>query len=130
MVYLPFDPAVSDDLVLKGISVNSPEADNIPKIDEVRANKVSAWFGKDAQGKDAIFFAKEAGSPTAKVVVHELLHAATVNAIAQLKANPDKYPEGKVVLERIEKLFNNVKNKVAKDPNASDVVKYGVKNLE
>ena len=125
-----FDTAVSDDLVLKGISVNSPEADNIPAIDQVRANKVSAWFGKDAQGKDAIFFAKEAGSPTAKVVVHELLHAATVNAIAQLRANPDKYPEGKVVLERIEKLFNNVKNKIAKDPNATDLVKYGVKNLE
>lgn len=125
-----FNTAIPDDLVLKGISVNSPDADNIPNIEQVRENRISAWFGKDAKGKDAIFFAEEAGMPTAKVVVHELLHAATVNAIAQFKANPDKHPEGKVALDRVEKLFNNVKNKVAKDKDASDIVKYGVQNLE
>ena len=125
-----FNTAIPDDLVLKGISVNSPDADNIPNIEQVRENRISAWFGKDAKGKDAIFFAQEAGMPTAKVVVHELLHAATVNAIAQFRANPDKYPEGKVALDRVEKLFNNVKNKVAKDKDANDIVKYGVSNLE
>ena len=125
-----FDTAIPSDLVLKGISVNSPDVDNIPNIEQVRENRISAWFGKDAKGKDAIFFAQEAGMPTAKVVVHELLHAATVNAIAQFRANPDKYPEGKVALDRVEKLFNNVKNKVAKDKDASDIVKYGVQNLE
>lgn len=125
-----FNTAIPNELVLKGISVNSTDADNIPNIEQVRENRISAWFGKDANGKDAIFFAEEAGMPTAKVVVHELLHAATVNAIAQFRANPDKYPEGKVALDRVEKLFNNVKNKVAKDKNASDIVKYGVRNLE
>ena len=125
-----FNTAIPNDLVLKGIKVNSTDADNIPKIEQVRENSISAWFGKDANGKDAIFFAQEAGMPTAKVVVHELLHAATVNAIAQFRANPDKYPEGKAALDRVEKLFNNVKKKVANDKKVSGIVKYGVRSVE
>lgn len=122
--------AIDPNMLLKGIDVNDPANDKIPQIEMVSKNRISAWFGKDASGKDTIFFAQQAGTPTAKVVVHEIVHAVTVGAIQAIRANPDAYPEGKAALARLDKLLIRVQKEVAHDKDVSDVVKYGVSNLE
>lgn len=128
---LPMAAQVIDpNMPIRTIDVFSPEHDKVPNIEQVRNEQVGAWFGKDSDGKDTIFFALSDKGADAKTVVHELMHAITVGAIEKINADPKAYPEGKVALDRMQALYAQVKAKVDADPNASDVVKYGVQNIE
>lgn len=89
-----------------------------------------AWFTTGKDGKPQINVIKTDKPILAQMLVHELIHAITVDSIAQVNSDPTAHPKAKESLDKLNSLYESVKARVAADPKASDVVKYGVQNLE
>lgn len=89
-----------------------------------------AWFTTGKDGNPQINIHKGDELIKAQVIVHELIHAITVDSIAQVNNDPTAHPKAKESLDKLNSLYESIKAKVAADPKASDVIKYGVQNLE
>lgn len=89
-----------------------------------------AWFTTGKDGKPQINILKSDKPIKSQVLVHELVHAITVDSIAQVNTDPTAHPKAKESLDKLNSLYESIKAKVAADPKASDVIKYGVQNLE
>ena len=107
---------------------NEPE--NVHGVEEALEQGTAAWFTTGKDGKPQINMFETTDPVRAKVMVHELIHAITADAIANTRSNPNANPKAKESLAKLDALYEHVKSVVAADKNASDVVKYGVTNLD
>lgn len=62
------------------------------------------------------------------VLVHELMHAATADALAVMRKDPSKYPKAQQAYANLESLYAHVKSQV--QDGDSMLVKYGVSNID
>lgn len=96
---------------------------------EAMEKGLHAWF-KAENGKRQInvIIGTDRGRIDTRVLVHEMLHAATAEAILIVKAEPKKYAKANESLERIEQLLEHVRTKVSH--GSSELTKYGVTNVD
>lgn len=103
---------------------------NVSGEDVAIANNNPAWFTTGKDGKPQINIHKTDVPVSADVLIHELMHAITADTIAQVRNEPDANPKAKESLDKIDALYAHVKSSVDADPNASDILKYAVKNVD
>ena len=117
-----------------GLEINYfSEADapsNVVGLDEAIANNNPAWFTTGKDGNPQINILKSNDPIETLVHVHELVHAITVDSIAQVRNDPTAHAKAKESLDKIDALYEHVKAKVNADPKASKLMKYAVKNVE
>ena len=104
--------------------------ENVSGEQQALAKGNPAWFTTGKDGKPQINVIKTDKPILAQMLVHELIHAITVDSIDQVNNDPTAHPKAKESLDKLNALYDGVKARVAADPKASDVVKYGVQNLE
>lgn len=118
----------------EGLEVNyfsdldAPE--NANGVKEAMDNNNPAWFTTGKDGNPQINILRSDSPIRAQMLVHELVHAITVDSIAQVRKDPKTHAKAKESLDKIDALYEHIKSQVEADPNASDVIKYGVKNVE
>ena len=103
---------------------------NVSGLEEAVKNKNPAWFTTGKDGNPQINILKGKDPVKAQVLVHELVHAITVDSIAQVRNDPTAHAKAKESLDKIDALYEDIKAKVDADPNATDLQKYATKNLE
>lgn len=117
-----------------GLEINYfSEADapsNVVGLDEAIDNNNPAWFTTGKDGNPQINILKSNDPIETLVHVHELVHAITVDSIAQVRNDPTAHAKAKESLDKIDALYEHVKAKVNADPKASKLMKYAVKNVE
>lgn len=117
-----------------GLEINYfSEADapsNVSGLDEAIANSNPAWFTTGTDGKPQINILRSTEPVKAQVLVHELVHAITVDSIAQVRNEPVTHAKAKESLDKIDALYEFIKAEVKADPNATDLMKYATQNVE
>lgn len=117
-----------------GLEINYfSEADapsNVSGLDEAIANSNPAWFTTGTDGKPQINILRSTEPVKAQVLVHELVHAITVDSIAQVRNEPVAHAKAKESLDKIDALYEFIKAEVKADPNATDLMKYATQNVE
>lgn len=92
---------------------------------EAREQGTNAWF---VTGDKPQLIMVSDGTLNTGVFVHEIMHAATANAIRELQKNPNKYPKAQETLGKLNRLLDHVKSKVT--DTSPEIVKYGTQNLD
>ena len=123
---------------LDGLEVNivtkGEDTSHMLGVDEANAGNVNAWF-KAVGDKKQINIRLDSGLKVdAKVVVHELMHAATGIALKNLRDMKEsgkvapKYKDAMKSYERLEKLYQHVRDNVT----GTDVYieNYGISSLD
>lgn len=117
-----------------GLEINYfSEADapsNVVGLDEAIDNNNPAWFTTGKDGNPQINILKSNDPIETLVHVHELVHAITVDSIAQVRNDPTAHAKAKESLDKIDALYEDIKAKVNADPKASKLMKYAVQNVE
>lgn len=117
-----------------GLEINYfSEADapsNVSGLDEAIANSNPAWFTTGTDGKPQINILRSTEPVKAQVLVHELVHAITVDSIAQVRNEPTAHAKAKEALDKIDALYEFIKAEVKADPNATELMKYATQNVE
>ena len=117
-----------------GLEINLFSELDVPKnvsgFEEASKNGNPAWFTTGKDGKPQINIIRTDAPIRAQVLVHELVHAITVDSIAQVRKDPTAHAKAKESLDRIDALYEHIKAQVEADPNATDVMKYAVTNVE
>ena len=117
-----------------GLEINYfSEADapsNVSGLDEAIANNNPAWFTTGTDGKPQINILRSTEPVKAQVLVHELVHAITVDSIAQVRNEPTAHAKAKESLDKIDALYEFIKAEVKADPNATELMKYATQNVE
>lgn len=108
--------------------VSAPE--NVNGLEEAIEKGNPAWFTAGKDGNPQINILKSNDPIETQVLVHELVHAITVDSIAQVRNDPTAHAKAKESLDKIDALYEHVKAKVNADPKASKLMKYAVKNVE
>ena len=108
--------------------LNAPE--NVNGLKEAMDNNNPAWFTTGKDGNPQINILESNDPIRAQVLVHELVHAITVDSIEQVRKDPTAHAKAKESLDKIDALYEHIKAQVEADPNASDVMKYAVTNVE
>ena len=103
---------------------------NVNGLDEAIKMNNPAWFTTGKDGNSQINILKSDDPIKAQVLVHELVHAITVDSIAQVRNEPTAHAKAKESLDKIDALYEDIKAKVDADPNATDLQKYATKNVE
>lgn len=106
------------------------EPANVSGLEEALANKNPAWFTTGKDGKPQINILRSDAPIKAQVLVHELVHAITVDSIAQVRNEPTAHPKAAESLAKLDALYEHVKAQVKADPNATDLMKYATQNVE
>lgn len=126
------------DLITKQLPVDLSinyfsEADapsNVNGLDEAIKQGNPAWFTTGTDGKPQINILRSDKPIRAQILVHELVHAITVDSIAQVRKEPTAHPKAAESLAKLDALYEDIKAKVEADPNATELQKYAVKNVE
>ena len=117
-----------------GLEINYfSEADapsNVSGLDEAIANRNPAWFTTGTDGRPQINILRSTEPVKAQVLVHELVHAITVDSIAQVRNEPTAHAKAKEALDKIDALYEFIKAEVKADPNATELMKYATQNVE
>ena len=108
--------------------VNAPA--NVSGLEEAIANEYPAWFTTGKDGNPQINILKSDDPIKAGVLVHELVHAITVDSIAQVRNDPTEHAEAKESLDKIDALYGFIKAEVKADPNATKLMFDATKNVE
>ena len=117
---------------LEGLEINIfsdvEDTSNIAGYDQAIQDGVSAWYiNKDGKRQINIRMGTNQKINSA-VLVHELMHAATADALAIMRKDPSKYPKAQQAYSNLEALYQHVKTQV--QDGDSQLVKYGVSNLD
>ncbi|WAW11592.1 DNA-dependent RNA polymerase [Acinetobacter phage nACB1] len=108
--------------------LEAPE--NVNGLKEAVDNNNPAWFTTGKDGKPQINILRSDAPIRAQVLVHELVHAITVDSISQVRKDPTAHAKAAESLAKLDALYEDIKAKVNADPNATDLQKYAVKNVE
>ncbi|AGY48146.1 virion RNA polymerase [Acinetobacter phage Presley] len=92
---------------------------------EAREQGTNAWF---ITGDKPQLILVSDGSLNTGIFVHEIMHAATANAIREIQKNPNKYPKAQESLDKLTRLYEHVKSKTT--DSSPEIVKYGTQNLD
>lgn len=103
---------------------------NVHGLEEAVKNNNPAWFTTGKDGKPQINILRGDKPIRAQVLVHELVHAITVDSIAQVRKEPTAHAKAAESLAKLDALYEDVKAKVKADPNATDLMKYATHNVE
>lgn len=103
---------------------------NAMGVKEAMDNNNPAWFTTGKDGNPQINILKSSDPIRAQVLVHELVHAITVDSIAQVRKDPTAHAKAKESLDKIDALYEHIKAQVEADPNATDLMKYATSNVE
>lgn len=103
---------------------------NANGVKEAMDNNNPAWFTTGKDGNPQINILKSDESVKAQLLVHELVHAITVDSITQVRNDPTAHAKAKESLDKIDALYDFIKAEVKADPNASDLMKYATQNVE
>ena len=103
---------------------------NASGVKEAMDNNNPAWFTTGKDGNPQINILKSNEPIKAQVLVHELVHAITVDSIAQVRNEPTAHAKAKESLDKIDALYEFIKAEVKADPNATDLMKYATQNVE
>ena len=103
---------------------------NANGVKEAMDSNNPAWFTTGKDGNPQINILKSNEPIKAQVLVHELVHAITVDSIAQVRNEPTAHAKAKESLDKIDALYEFIKAEVKADPNATDLMKYATQNVE
>lgn len=103
---------------------------NANGVKEAMDSNNPAWFTTGKDGNPQINILKSNEPIKAQVLVHELVHAITVDSIAQVRNEPTAHAMAKESLDKIDALYEFIKAEVKADPNATDLMKYATQNVE
>lgn len=103
---------------------------NVSGLQEAVVSNNPAWFTTGKDGNPQINILKSNEPIKAQILVHELVHAITVDSISQVRKDPVAHANAKESLDKIDALYDFIKAEVANDPNATDLMKYATKNVE
>lgn len=103
---------------------------NANGVKEAMDSNNPAWFTTGKDGNPQINILKSNEPIKAQVLVHELVHAITVDSIAQVRNEPTAHAKAKESLDKIDVLYEFIKAEVKADPNATDLMKYATQNVE
>ena len=103
---------------------------NVSGLDEAIKMNNPAWFTTGKDGKPQINILESDSPIRAQVLVHELIHAVTVDSISQVRKDPTAHAKAAESLAKLDALYEDIKAKVNADPNATELQKYAVKNVE
>lgn len=103
---------------------------NVSGLEEAITNENPAWFTTGKDGNPQINILKSDDPIKAGVLVHELVHAITVDSIAQVRNDPTAHAKAKKSLDKIDALYEFIKAEVKADPNATKLMIYATKNVE
>lgn len=114
----------------KNLEVNAYQSlDMVPTetrgLLEAKEQGTNAWF---VTGDKPQIVLVSDGSINTGTFIHEVMHAATANAIRELQKNPNKYPKAQETLAKLDSLLDHVKSKVTE--SSPEIVKYGTQNLD
>ena len=105
---------------------NTPE--NVHGLDEAIKQNNPAWFTTGKNGKPQINIINQGSPVRAQVLVHEMVHAITVDSIAQARKGDN--PKAKESLDKLDALYEHIKAQVKADPNAPELMKYATQDVE
>lgn len=108
--------------------MNAPE--NVNGLDEAMKQRNPAWFTTGNDGNPQINILRGTKPVQAQVLVHELVHAITVDSIAQVRKDPVAHAKAAESLSKLDALYNDIKTKVKADPNATELMKYATQSVE
>lgn len=103
---------------------------NANGVKEAMDNNNPAWFTTGKDGNPQINILKSSDPIKAQLLVHELVHAITVDSIAQVRKDPVAHAKAKESLDKIDALYEHIKAQVKADPNATELMKYATTNVE
>ena len=103
---------------------------NVTGLDEAVKMNNPAWFTTGKDGNPQINILRSTDPIRAQVLVHELVHAITVDSIAQVRNEPTAHAKAAESLAKIDALYEHIKAQVKADPNATDLMKYATSNVE
>lgn len=103
---------------------------NVNGLEEAIKQNNPAWFTTGKDGKPQINILRTNEPVKAQVLVHELVHAITVDSIAQVRNEPTAHAKAKESLDKIDALYEFIKAEIKADPNATDLMKYATQNVE
>lgn len=103
---------------------------NVTGLEEALKNNNPAWYTKGVDGKPQINILNTGKPLEAKVLVHELVHAITVDSIDQVRNDSVTHAKAKESLDKLDALYEHIKAQVKADPNATDLMKYATQNVE
>ena len=102
---------------------------NANGVKEAMDSNNPAWFTTGKDGNPQINILKSNEPIKAQVLVHELVHAITVDSIAQVRNEPTAHAKAKESLDKIDALYEFIKAEVKADPNATDLMKYATQGM-
>lgn len=111
-------------------------------VPEGTKERAAGWFYQDKNGKKTIYVRSPdftASRIDPELMLHELVHAATANTMAEARNNPDAYPEVIEILEDLEQLRVTVEKHLIGDVerlrqyspalvNVEELVAWGMTN--
>lgn len=103
---------------------------NVVGLEEAVKNNNPAWYTTGKNGNPQINILRGDKPIRAQVLVHELVHAITVESIAQVRKEPTAHAKAAESLSKLDALYEDIKAKVKADPNATDLMKYATQNVE
>ena len=103
---------------------------NVTGLEEAVKNNNPAWYTTGKNGNPQINILRGDKPIRAQVLVHELVHAITVESIAQVRKEPTAHAKAAESLAKLDALYEDIKAKVKADPNATDLMKYATQNVE
>lgn len=103
---------------------------NVIGLEEAVKNNNPAWYTTGKNGNPQINILRGDKPIRAQVLVHELVHAITVESIAQVRKEPTAHAKAAESLAKLDALYEDIKAKVKADPNATDLMKYATQNVE
>ncbi|QFR59701.1 virion associated RNA polymerase [Acinetobacter phage VB_ApiP_XC38] len=103
---------------------------NVVGLEEAVKNNNPAWYTTGKNGNPQINILRGDKPIRAQVLVHELVHAITVESIAQVRKEPIAHAKAAESLSKLDALYEDIKAKVKADPNATDLMKYATQNVE
>lgn len=106
------------------------EPANVAGIEEATTHNNPAWFTTGKNGNPQINIIKSNSPVKAQLLVHELVHAITVDSIAQVRKEPTAHAKAAESLSKLDALYEDIKAKVKADPNATELMKYATQNVE
>lgn len=103
---------------------------NVNGLDEAMKQRNPAWFTTGKDGSPQINILRSDKPIRAQLLVHELVHAITVDSINQVRKDPTAHAKAAESLSKLDALYEDIKAKVKADPNATDLMKYATQNVE
>lgn len=103
---------------------------NVVGLEEAVKNNNPAWYTTGKNGNPQINILRGDKPIRAQVLVHELVHAITVESIAQVRKEPTAHAKAAESLAKLDALYEDIKAKIKADPNATDLMKYATQNVE